>query len=212
MRHANPKLDWNSLFDEKRRVVWREICRFLQKYYIAEQSTILEIGARHCHFINQIKGAEKHALDISTDIVERVERGVIPHVRSCTAMLDLEDDYFDVVFMSNVFEHLTRRESVLALAEIKRVLKRNGILIAIQPNFKYCWREYFDDPTHIQIFTHLGVSELIRSSGLSVIDLKPRFLPFSMRSKLPKIPWLVTLYLHSPFKPFAGQMLIIAKK
>jgi ubiquinone/menaquinone biosynthesis C-methylase UbiE len=127
-------------------------------------------------------------------------------------MHGLDDGYFDVVFISNVFEHLTRQESVLALAEIRRVLKQGGVLIAIQPNFKYCWKEYFDDYTHVQIFTHLGLSALITASGLTVVDVKPRFLPFSMRSKLPKLAWLVMIYLYSPFKPFAGQMLLVAKK
>ncbi len=38
-----------------------------------------------------------------------------------------------------------------------------------------------------------------------------RFLPFSMRSRVPKWPWLVRLYLRLPFKPMAGQMLLVAR-
>jgi ubiquinone/menaquinone biosynthesis C-methylase UbiE len=101
---------------------------------------------------------------------------------------------------------------VRTLTEIKRVLKTNGKLIIIQPNFKYCAREYFDDYTHLQIFTHIGVTDLLIGLGFSIVDVKPRFLPFSMKSNLPKYTWLVRLYLLSPFKPFAGQMLVVAKR
>jgi hypothetical protein len=43
--------------------------------------------------------------------------------------------------------------------------------------------------------------------------VKPKFLPYSMRdSRLPIAPWLVRAYLHSPWKPMAGQMLVVARR
>jgi hypothetical protein len=33
-----------------------------------------------------------------------------------------------------------------------------------------------------------------------------------MKSRLPKSRWLVRMYLHSPFKPFGAQMLLVAQK
>jgi SAM-dependent methyltransferase len=187
------------------------MARFLQNRYISVQSSILEIGAGYCHFINQIEGREKHALDISSEILSHAGHGVIPHIHSCTDMVGLEAGSFDVVFASNVFEHLTREETLKTLSEIRRVLTNAGQLIVIQPNFKYCWKDYFDDYTHVQVFTHTSLSDLLVAAGFMVLDLKPRFLPFSMRSTLPKSSWLVRLYLQSPFKPFAAQMLIVAK-
>ena len=200
------------VFDARRDTVWKEISGFLQSRYIPEESTVLEIGAGYCHFINQIKARERHALDISNEVRRHAAEGVTPHVQSCTAMDIFSDDHFDVVFASNVFEHLKAEESTAALAEIRRVLKPQGKLVLIQPNFKYCYKKYFDYYTHIQIFTHIGMSDLIVASGFRIADLKPRFLPFSMKSNLPKVGWLVRMYLHSPIKPFAEQMLVVAMK
>jgi SAM-dependent methyltransferase len=211
MDEANRYFQSRFLFDARRDVVWKEICRFLQKRYIPEQAMILEIGAGHCHFINQIRGRERHALDISNEIIRYAGQGVRTHVQSCTSMTEIDDGFFDLVFASNVFEHLTREETIKALSEIKRVLNENGKLILIQPNFRYCFKDYFDDYTHVQIFTHRGLADLLIASGFSILDTTPRFLPFSMKSSLPKHHWLVRLYLQSPFKPFAGQMLIVAK-
>jgi SAM-dependent methyltransferase len=197
-------------FDSRRDAVWKEIAGFLQKRYIPIHSSILEIGAGYCHFINHVAGREKHALDISDEVLRYAGRGVIPHVQSCTDMQDIEDAHFDVIFASNVFEHLARDETARALAESRRVLNKNGKLIVLQPNFKYCCREYFDDYTHVQVFTDVGLADLLVASGFTILDIKPRFLPFSMKAHLPTNPWLVRLYLQSPFKPFAGQMLIVA--
>jgi len=200
------------IFNSKRDVVWKEICRFLQEHYVTVQSSVLEIGAGYCHFINHIEAVEKHALDISDEVIKYAGPGVVSHIQSCVTLGKFEDRCFDVVFASNVFEHLVREDMVRTLTEIKRVLKTNGKLIIIQPNFKYCAKEYFDDYTHLQIFTHIGVTDLLIGLGFSIVDVKPRFLPFSMKSNLPKYTWLVRLYLLSPFKPFAGQMLVVAKR
>lgn len=198
-------------FDARRDAVWREICSFLQKRHIPPESRILDLGAGYCHFINNILGKEKHALDISDIILEYARQNVITHVQSCTTLDGFGDDLLDVVFASNIFEHLGRDELSKALCEVRRVLRPDGRLIVIQPNFKYCHRAYFDDYTHMQIFTHIGLCDLLMSSGFTIRGVKPRFLPFSAKSKWPKSPVLVKLYLHSPFKPFAGQMLIVAE-
>lgn len=199
-------------YDATRDVVWREVCRYLQPREIPDGGVVLEIGAGYCHFINQIHGRARHALDLSPDLPQRVAAGVVPHVGSCTALPMFEDESVDVVFASNLFEHLTRDELAAALTEIRRVLRPGGRLAIVQPNFKYCAPEYFDDYTHLQVFTHLSLSDRLMADGFQIQRLEPRFLPFSMKSRLPKSSVLVRLYLHSPFKPFGAQMLIIARK
>ena len=210
MGASNEYYQSRFVFDSRRDAVWKEICRYLQKRYIPKQSSILELGAGYCHFVNYIEGREKHAWDLSQDIRRYADSDVTTHVGSCLSLNGIKDNQFQIVFASNLFEHLSQTELRQTLAEIRRVLQPEGKLVVIQPNFKFCFKDYFDDYTHIQVFTHIGLSDLLRASGFTIQDLKPRFLPFSMKSKFPKISWLVRLYLHSPIKPFAGQMLVVA--
>ena len=85
--------------------------------------------------------------------------------------------------------------------------------ILIQPNFRYAFREYFDDYTHRAVFTDVSLPALLRAEGFAVERVEPRFLPYSMQgSRLPVAPWLVRAYLRSPFRPGAGQMLVVAKR
>ena len=38
-------------------------------------------------------------------------------------------------------------------------------------------------------------------------------MPYSLRDgRLPVVPLLIQMYLASPIKPFAGQMLVVARK
>jgi predicted SAM-dependent methyltransferase len=203
-------------FDPRRDVVWREVCHYLQARYLAPNLRILDIGAAYCNFINNIQGRERHALDISPIIEEYAAPGVATHVRPCTDLRCFEEESLDVVFVSNLFEHLTRADLCTSLAEIHRVLASGGRLIVLQPNFRYCFRSYFDDYTHTYIYTDRSLCDIFEACGFQIADVRPRFLPVNMKStlrlSLPRLDWIVWLYLRLPLKPLAGQMLIVARK
>jgi SAM-dependent methyltransferase len=192
--------------------IWTVIANYLQRY-IPLNSRILDLGAGYCSFINNIKGSEKHALDLWEGINKYAAKDVTTHIRSCTNLQNLASEYFDVIFASNLLEHLTAKEIDLTLSEIKRVLKPGGILILLQPNFRYAYRVYFDDYTHKTIFTDKGLCDLLVAKGFKINRVVPKFLPFSMKgTKLPPSPFMAYLYIRSPIKPFAKQMLVIAER
>jgi hypothetical protein len=117
------------------------------------------------------------------------------------------------VLASNLLEHLEADAVARLVAQVFARLNRNGRLIIIQPNFRHAYRSYFDDYTHRTIFTDVSLSSLLRAHGFQIELLMPKFTPYSLRdSRLPIAPWLIRLYLKSPIKPFAGQMLVIGKK
>lgn len=197
--------------DERREKIWQVLAEYLQKY-IPEDSIVLDIGAGYCDFINCINAKEKHALDNFRWFVKYAKKGVVTHAQSCTNLENFESDYFDVVFASNLLEHLGEEDTNKTISEVRRVLKIGGRFIIMQPNFKYAYREYFDDYTHKHPLTHISLSELLKVHDFDIMHVVPRFLPYSLKSNLPPSPFLLKLYLWLPIKPFAKQMLIIAEK
>lgn len=195
--------------DPRRAGVWAVITRYLQPN-IPVSGRVLDIGAGYCDFINNIKAGEKHALDLYPGFAEFAAPDVQTHVASCGSLAEFSSGYFDAVFESNVLEHLATPVLTATLAEIRRVLKPGGRFIAIQPNFRYCYRTYFDDYTHVQVFTDVPLVDLLRSAGFHVQTAEPRFLPTTFKSRLPAWPWLTALYLRLPFRPLAGQMLVVS--
>ena len=203
------------VYDPRRDGIWREVAQYIQKLYIAPDARILDLGAGYCDFINHVKGSERYAVDIFEGLHEYAREGVEARIGRCTDLSFFEDDALDVVFASNLFEHLTHDELLETINEIRRVLVPKGRLILLQPNFKYCYRTYFDDYTHLQIFTHEGMYDLLEMAGLRIERMHARFLPVNMKSTLklhlPFLPLLVRTYLRLPYKPLAAQMLAVAQ-
>lgn len=202
-------------YDARRDKVWKVVVDYLQRRHIPEDARVLDLGAGYCNFINNVRGRERHAVDVFSRFPEFAASGVMTHVGNCTAMTFLPADGFDVVFASNLFEHMNREDLIATLSEIRRVLRLGGKLIVMQPNFRFCSTTYFDDYTHLQIFTDASLFDFLQAYGFKVVETDPRFLPVNMKStlrlSLPALPLLVSLYLRLPWRPFAGQMLLVAE-
>jgi SAM-dependent methyltransferase len=202
-------------YDPRRDQVWKEVVRWIQRHYVPTDSRVLDVGAGYCNFINNVTARRRSAVDVFTRFPEYAAAGVETHVSTCTDMSFFADDSFDVVFASNLAEHLTRPDLILFLSEARRVLALGGLLILMQPNFKYCSTTYFDDYTHVQIFTDASLFDFLEAYGFKIRASYPKFMPVNMKStlrlNLPALPLLVRLYLNMSFKPFAGQLLMVAE-
>ncbi|GIV83539.1 MAG: hypothetical protein KatS3mg052_0546 [Candidatus Roseilinea sp.] len=193
--------------------VWEVISAFVSPY-IPANGHVLELGAGYCYWINHTRAARKVAIDLW----ERTPEFAAPDVEVLlhdlsTGLACLGDQQFDVILASNLLEHFELNVVLTLAEEIYHHLRSLGRLIIIQPNFYYAYRRYFDDYTHRSIFTHISLPNLLRAQGFRIEKVMPRFLPYSMRGLNMAVPaWLIRLYLASPFKPFAGQMLIVAQK
>lgn len=199
--------------DPKRAVLWQTLAQYFQKW-IPPDADILELGAGYCDFINRVRARSKTAVDFNPEIHRHAAEGVRVHVGNCIELSFLDDGCMDVVFASNIFEHLTKPQFVQCLAEVGRVLREGGRLIIVQPNFATAWKHYFDDYTHTadNILTHVSLCDHLKASGFTVVRCEPRFLPLSIKSRLPVHPFLIRLYLALPWRPLAGQMLVIAER
>jgi len=179
--------------------LWQVLCRgFLQRYVPAD-ATVLDIGAGQCEFVNHIAARRRLALDLSDDVRRFAAPGVEVVQAASTDMRPLDADSVDVAFASNFFEHLPTREALLAtLAEVRRVLRRGGRLLVIQPNIRFVGGAYWDFIDHTLPLTERSLVEALEMTGLEPIEVRARFLPFTTKSALPQHPFLVWLYLKVP--------------
>jgi SAM-dependent methyltransferase len=193
-------------YDERRAKVWKPLARYLQPWV---GGVVVDIGCGHADFLRFIEADRKLGLDIiKTEFFPKGAKFIKAPVWDIAKQVKRAD----TVFASNLFEHLSEEDLDSTLAGIHAILPSGGRLIIMQPNFKHCAKDYFDDYTHKRIFTHVSLADLLAARGFRVVKVVPKFLPFSMRSRLPTASWLVALYLRSPIRPMAGQMLIIAEK
>jgi ubiquinone/menaquinone biosynthesis C-methylase UbiE len=198
--------------DPRRRVLWRTLVDCVFQKQILPDATVLELGAGYGDFINSVKAKRRIAVDCWAGMTAHLEPGVEGLVTSVTQLDGVADDSVDYVFSSNCFEHISQKDLVDCLAQLQRKMKRGATLTIIQPNFKYAFREYFDDYTHVSIYTERSLSDLLAANGFQITRCEPRFLPLTIKTGAPVHPLLIRLYLASPFKPLGKQMLICATR
>lgn len=197
-------------FDPRREVLWKALCDFYFSALVPPGGHVLELGAGYCHFINNVAAARKTAVDLGPVTAEHAAPGVAVHRGDVTDLSFLEDGCVDFAFASNLFEHLSQADFARCLAELRRKLRPGGQLVILQPNYRLAYREYFDDYTHVSIYSDVSLCDFLQANGYRIAECLPGFLPFSVISRLPVHRHLIRLYLLSPWKPFARQMLIRA--
>lgn len=196
--------------DASRAKVWRHVCDYLSRWVGADDA-VLELGAGWCDFSNHIAAGRVVAMDLDATVKRAAAAHVEAVVGDSTDLSPFADQSFDVVFASNLLEHLERADSQRLLGEAARVLRPGGRLILMQPNFRLNPGRYFDDYTHVAIFTDQSLTDYLVAEGWQIEKVMPRFLPLTLKSRGSGLTFLVPWYLRSPVKPLAGQMLVVAR-
>ena len=192
-------------------MLWDTLCRSYFSKLIQPDDHVLELGAGYGDFINSIQCARRTAVDQFPGLGQHVAPGVTPVIGNVTDLGFLADSSVNFAFASNLFEHLTQLEFASVLEQLRRKLRPEGTLNILQPNYRLAFKEYFDDYTHVSIYSHTSLCDFLTAHGFSVVECRPGFLPLTIKSRWPVSPVLIRLYLLSPWKPFAKQMLIRAR-
>jgi len=79
--------------------------------------------------------------------------------------IPFENEHFDSVFSSEVFEHVFDIDSILD--EISRVLKKGGKMLVSLP---FAWNEH-EEPNDFGRYTSFGIKHLLKKHGFEVIRL-----------------------------------------
>lgn len=198
-------------FMASRQGVWREICRYVRRD-APDAKTVLELGAGYCDFINSFEAPRKLAFDLNPEMRAFAGPDVDLRIGDAVLLPGIEDATIDLVFASNFLEHLTAEQLGQLLPRVKAVLRPGGKLALLQPNYRRCGARYFDDDTHVTVFSDDNLAQLLLDYGFRMKKIVPGLLPFSMKSRLPKWPALVRLYLESPIKPNGAQMYLVAER
>jgi SAM-dependent methyltransferase len=200
---------------ERKRAAWGVLCRHFLQRYVRPTDTVLDLGAGHCEFINLIRCRERIAVDLNPDVQRWADEGVRVLLTSSTDLGQVADESVDVVFAANFFEHLPDKESLLrTLLECRRVLRRGGRLLVIQPNIRAVGGRYWDFLDHHIPLTERTLTEAMAVVGLAAREVRARFLPYTTKSVLPLHPLLVRLYLvlRPVHRLLGGQAWVVGEK
>jgi len=201
---------------EQRRVeVWQTLARHYFHRWIRPTDTVLDVGAGYCEFINSIAAARKYALDSNPATTNKAAADVTVLSQEANQPWPLPPGSVDVVFSSNFFEHLpSKQDFSLCLTEAYRVLRPEGLLIALGPNIRYCFNVYWDFVDHHLPLSDRSMVEALEIAGFQSERVIPRFLPFTMSGGVPYRTFMVRMYLMFPLaqRLWGKQFLVMARK
>lgn len=193
------KIYWGSAdkyFQEARLIFEGKMPHHRDKNYLADLRLIhrykpsgnfLDIGTNMGFFLRnalKYKGWNLYGVEPSASLSNMANKYFGLNVK--TAFLEnagFEDNFFDVITMTDVFEHLTEPKQVLN--EVRRVLKPDGILFIKVPNalfnvlklrvLKLFGRlkdyDIFDSYEHVVHYSHSTLKKMIEGQGFKVMKI-----------------------------------------
>ena len=159
-----------------RKKLWKTICEMFFQKYIPKRSTVLDLAAGYCEFINNIQAKRKIALDLNPDVKKFANKDV-EVLLSDSKNIKLKDNSVDIVFTSSFFEHLTKPDIVATIKEVHRILRPKGRFLILQPNIKYCYKKYWMFFDHITPIDDRALVEILEITHFRMINVISKFLP-----------------------------------
>ncbi|OBK60176.1 glycosyl transferase [Mycobacterium gordonae] len=200
---------------EARSEIWSVLVRDFFQAWVRRSDTVVDLGCGYGEFLNHVKGARRIGVDLNPDSAGMLDPDIEFHEARADQLGFLDDGSVDVVFSSNMLEHLQSKTDVeRAIAEVRRVLRPGGHFIALGPNIRFLAGAYWDFWDHSVPISDRSLTELLQLNDFEVVDSHQQFLPYSTYSPLPKAPILVQMYLRSrwAWPVFGKQFVIRARK
>lgn len=196
---------------ESRSAIWAVLVRDFFQAWIRRSDTVVDLGCGYGEFLNHVSAARRIGVDLNPDSAGMLETGIEFHHGPADDLSFLDEASVDVVFTSNLLEHLRGKEDVeRTIAEARRVLKPGGHLIAMGPNIRYVPGDYWDFWDHNVPISDRSLTELLESCHFEITNSYDRFLPYTSASPLPQAPILVRMYLRTQLAwPILGKQFVI---
>jgi SAM-dependent methyltransferase len=162
---------------------------------------ILEPGSGRGEFLKSFKdlGLDVVGIDISDsskDFFLKEEMELVVYDLESEKGLPFPNESFDIIFNKSLLEHLHKPDSFLR--EAHRILRPNGKIICLVPDWESNYKTYFDDFTHRTPFTKPSLEDILKITDFDDVEVyKFRQLPIVW-----KFP-ILNLFcaLISPFIP-----------
>ncbi|KKQ01652.1 MAG: Methylase involved in ubiquinone/menaquinone biosynthesis [Candidatus Roizmanbacteria bacterium GW2011_GWA2_36_23] len=184
---------------KERNTIWRILTRDFFQKYIDRRTSVLEVGCGYGEFINNILAKKKFAVDINPDSKKYLSNKITFFKSSSTHINRIKRSQMEVIFVSNFFEHLDRKQIVKTIKEFNRILKSKGRVLVLQPNIRLLTKDYWMFFDHITAVDDRALEEIFAVYGFRLEKRIFRFLPYTTKSIIPKHPLLIKLYLKIPF-------------
>ena len=194
----------------------------------AKDLKILEVGAAYGETLYNLKqngiASEAVGVDIFEDVKNKqnykpLDRFIFGDIEKIE--LPEYNQYFDLILLPDVLEHLFEPKSVLET--LKKYLKEDGKIIVSMPNISYYSALYkivfkgdfkyeesgIFDYTHVRFYCRKNIQELLETAGYKILKQESSIKNYQGKS-LSKLINLITFGIFEEF--FSTQYFFVVRK
>jgi len=146
------------------------VLNLLRRYQPCNNPRILDVG---CGTGGMLAGYEQHGKALGIDTAE--EAAHFCHLRGLGMMvgsgteLPFADESMDVVSALDVIEHVEDDRGILA--EMRRVCRKDGVLLLTVPAFQFLWSSHDVLNHHKRRYVRQGIADLLGGAGFKPLKL-----------------------------------------
>jgi len=156
----------------ERRLTSREIPRLPRRIeqILKNQSKVLDVGCGTGWLTNYVGKEAYVGISYSQHEVDNLKKN--GYSAFCVNMekekLPFKDNSVSCVFASHIIEHFEKSELIHVMNELKRVLKKGGMIILITPT-DYSFG-FYGEWTHVRPYNHSSLPEMLADFDFTQVD------------------------------------------
>ena len=156
---AYPQLLCNHIFD-----------KFFDKDKNTKGKKILDIGSgKGNHLVGFSRlGLESFGIDKRDECTSILDSFIIKECDIEKESCPYDDNSFDFIFSKSVIEHVVNADNFLS--ETFRVLKPEGVVVLLTPDWGSTYKCFWDDYTHVKAWTRKGFQDAMVMHRFSNVD------------------------------------------
>jgi ubiquinone/menaquinone biosynthesis C-methylase UbiE len=177
----------------------KQLAKYLfDSFEMKHQSKMLEIGCGRGEMLQNFKelGLKVQGIDLSPKAPEFQKDIDIKVGNVEEENLPYEDNSFDIIYSKSVLEHFYYPERYIK--EAYRVLKPNGLILTLVPDWESNYKIYFDDYTHRTPFTTISLNDILKIHNFKDVHVY-KFRQLPLLWKYPLLNYFSAII--SPFIP-----------
>jgi len=161
-------------YEEQFGIFEKRIAQILDKKYL-KNKTVLEIGCGYGNLLQAFRELEYRVIGIDIDNDSGKickEKNIEFH--KCDVeknRLPFNNNSIDNIVCIHLMEHLKNIHRFLK--ECYRILKKQGTIVIVSPNWEKLYKSYWNDPTHVTPISRIGMKNALIIHNFKILDIKP---------------------------------------
>jgi len=134
-----------------------KLISYLYDRFMSSELTLLDVGCGNGTHINEFL-----KLGINAFGIDKRKETESKRIKICDIERDrfpFESNTFDIIFSKSLIEHIGNPEHFLS--ESRRVLKDNGLIIIMTPEWRSQLKHFWDDYTHVHPYTRKSLRDCL---------------------------------------------------